>query len=98
MMRMPAADTEDRIRRRLALLEPSILELTDDSAAHAGHAGAASGGGHYCLTIVSAHFKGRSRVARHRLVYDALGPLMHREIHALALITRAPDEPAPIAS
>ena len=95
---MPATDTQDRIRRQLALLEPSILELTDDSAAHAGHAGAASGGGHYCLTIVSAQFKGKSRVARHRLVYDALGPLMHREIHALALVARAPDESAAIAS
>ena len=55
-------------------------------------AGAASGGGHYTVAIVAAAFTGKSRVARHRLVYDALGNLMQQQIHALALTTHAPDE------
>ena len=83
----------DRIRAALATLEPASLALRDDSAAHAGHAGAAEGG-HYTLTMVSARFAGLPRVARHRLVYDALGPLMKQGIHALALTTLAPAEAA----
>ena len=66
--------------------------MTDESAAHAGHAGAAAGGGHYQLTIVSARFAGMPRVARHRLVYAALAPLMHQKIHALAVRAYAPGE------
>jgi BolA protein len=66
--------------------------VIDESAAHAGHAGAASGGGHYQLTIVSARFAGMSRVARHRLVYATLGPLMQHRIHALAVRAYAPGE------
>jgi BolA protein len=68
------------------------LEVIDDSASHAGHAGAASGGGHYQLTIVSPRFIGVPRIERHRLVYAALAPLMKHEIHALALRTYAPGE------
>ena len=94
---MPAPDMEERIRRQLAVLEPLALTVIDESAAHAGHAGAASGGGHYHLTIVSARFSGLSRVARHRMVYAALGPLMQGAIHALALVTLAPAEAAPVA-
>ena len=66
--------------------------MIDESAAHAGHAGAASGGGHYQLTIVSARFAGMSRVARHRLVYETLAPLMQHRIHALAVRAYAPGE------
>lgn len=84
--------TVQEIERRLAVLEPESIEVMDDSAAHAGHAGARSGGGHFELTIVSAMFAGKSRLERHRLVYDALAPLMQRSIHALALRTFAPGE------
>ena len=84
--------TIDRIRAKLSALEPEVIELRDDSAAHAGHAGAASGGGHYQLRLISARFTGQSKVARHRLVYDLLSDLMQREIHALAMNLLAPDE------
>jgi BolA protein len=88
---MPEA-TVAEIRRRLAALAPLELVIEDESALHAGHAGAASGGGHYRMTLVSAAFAGQPRVARHRLVYDALAELMHREIHALAMTLLAPGE------
>jgi BolA protein len=84
---------EARIRERLGVLEPETLELRDDSALHAGHEGAKDGGGHFAVTIVSAQFAGKSTVARHRLVYEALAPLMRREIHALAIRAYAPGEP-----
>ena len=80
---------ERRLRERLAI---ERIEIVDDSRRHAGHAGAASGGGHYVVTIVSPDFAGKSTLARHRMVYDVLGALMQREIHALALTTRAPGE------
>ncbi|HSD38438.1 MAG TPA: BolA family protein [Rhodocyclaceae bacterium] len=82
----------DHIRECLTALSPTLIKLEDDSQRHAGHAGAASGGGHYNLHIVSAHFTGLSPIARHRLVYAALTPLMQREIHALSIIALAPDE------
>jgi BolA protein len=84
--------TVDLIKERLAALEPETIDIVDDSASHAGHAGARSGGGHYELTIVSARFAGRPRIERHRMVYTALGPLMQQQIHALALRTLAPGE------
>lgn len=84
----PATEIEARLRAALA---PELLELRDDSAHHAGHAGARDGG-HYTLTIVSPRFAGLPRVARHRLVYDALAELMKKGIHALAIDARAPDE------
>jgi BolA protein len=84
---------ETRIRERLRALEPDELAIRDDSALHAGHAGARDGGGHFDLTIVSAQFAGKSTLARHRLIYEALGPLMRREIHALAIRAYAPGEP-----
>jgi len=87
-----AEDVIERIRARLAQLEPLFLEVIDDSASHRGHPGAASGGGHYQLTVVSARFAGKTRVARHRLVYDLLPDLMQREIHALAMNLQAPNE------
>lgn len=90
----PAArvDRAERIRALLAPLQPRTLDITDDSASHAGHAGARSGGGHYEVLIVADCFAGASRVARHRMVYEALSPMMQREIHALALRALAPDE------
>jgi BolA protein len=81
-----------RIKERLSVLAPETIEVFDESAAHEGHAGAASGGGHYQLLIVSPLFAGKSKVARHRLVYEALGPMMEREIHALAIQAYAPGE------
>lgn len=80
------------LRERLAGLKPLRLELIDDSARHAGHVGAASGGGHYKLFIVAQEFSGKSTLARHRLVYEALGELMHREVHALSIRALAPEE------
>ena len=82
-----------RIRERLAALDPVALELVDESAQHAGHAGARPGGNtHWRLTIVSPRFAGQPTVARHRMVYQALGELMQNPIHALAITARAPEE------
>jgi BolA family transcriptional regulator, general stress-responsive regulator len=81
------------IKDRLASLEPLTLELVDESAAHAGHAGAREGGEtHWRLSIVSARFTGKPTVARHRMVYEALGSLMQNPIHALAISARSPEE------
>ncbi|MBA5687645.1 BolA family protein [Rugamonas apoptosis] len=83
----------EMIRTRLqAALTPLEIELGDDSAMHAGHAGAASGGGHYTVRIVSARFEGIKLVMRHRLVYDSVHDMMHKEIHALAITALAPSE------
>ena len=84
--------TAQEIERRLALLEPESLQILDESGKHVGHEGAKGGGGHYMLTIVSRHFSGKPAQARHRLIYDALGTLMRKEIHALAIKAYAPDE------
>lgn len=86
------SEFETTLRERLAVLQPRRVELIDDSAKHAGHAGARSGGGHYRLLIVSESFCGKSTLARHRLVYDALGELMRSKIHALSIQSLAPDE------
>jgi BolA protein len=83
----------DRIRQKINDgLSPLQCEVEDESAKHAGHAGAASGGGHYRLRLVSPKFEGLGRLARHRLVYDCLGDMMHKEIHALALVALTPSE------
>jgi BolA protein len=87
-MGMQAPDI-DRVLR--AALEPKSLEVTDDSHLHAGHAGARDGS-HFTVTAVSERFAGLSRLARHRLVYDALGPLGPLGIHALAIQTSTPEE------
>jgi BolA protein len=88
-----AAGTIEEIERRLtASLSPAEIMLVDDSAKHAGHAGAASGGGHYNLRVVSPRFAGLARVARHRLVYDSLSDLMRNAIHALAIEALTPEE------
>ena len=80
------------IEQKLAALQPIRLELADDSARHAGHEGAKSGGGHYRLTIVSPQFSGKNTVSRHRMIYAALGAMMQQQIHALAIRAYAPDE------
>ena len=85
---MSANDIEAVLR---AALEPTELQLRDDSHQHAGHAGAREGG-HYALRIRSARFTGLTRLARHRLVYHALGPLGPRGVHALAIEALAPEE------
>jgi BolA protein len=88
-----AADIENRLK---AALHPLKLEIVDDSAQHAGHAGAReSGGGHFVVTIVSAAFAGKGLLERHRLVYDALGTAMRRDIHALSIRAFSPDETGP---
>jgi len=84
---------ESEMRTRLAALDPVSLELVDESARHAGHAGARPGGNtHWNLKLISMKFSGLSSVARHRLVYAALGDLMHNPIHALAITAHTPDE------
>ncbi|MGA3156688.1 MAG: BolA family protein [Steroidobacteraceae bacterium] len=86
------AERMSDIRRLLQeRLQPTELNLLDESARHAGHAGAASGG-HFRLRVVSKAFSGLPLVQRHRLVHDALAPLFGSDIHALALETLAPDE------
>lgn len=87
------SDRIARIEARLrAALAPESLEVADESAEHAGHEGARSGGGHYAVTIVSPRFEGQSMIARHRLVYQALGDLMQREVHAVRITALAPGE------
>ncbi|HEV2431438.1 MAG TPA: BolA family protein [Burkholderiales bacterium] len=82
-----------RIRERLAALEPLDIELVDESSKHAGHAGWRPGGGtHWRLCIVSPRFAGQTTLARHRMVYQALGELMQNPIHALAITARTPEE------
>lgn len=86
------SSTEQQIEQRLAALAPERLELINESHLHVGHEGAKDGGGHFRLTIVSDAFTGKNTVARHRMVYTALGNLMQRDIHALAIRALAPDE------
>jgi len=85
-------EREKKMRARLAVLEPLQLEIIDESHKHAGHAGARDGGGHYVVRIASAQFAGKNTVARHRMIYSAMGELMKREIHALTLQALAPNE------
>jgi BolA protein len=84
----------DEIRERLAALAPVRLELRDDSALHAGHAGN-TGGGHFHVVIVSSQFCGKSQIMRHRSIYQALSGLIPHRIHALSIQAIATDEPAP---
>ena len=72
-------------------LAPTSLEIIDDSARHAGHAGA-QGGGHYRVTLVAEAFRGHSQLQRHRLVYAAVAPLMQSAVHALNIQARTPEE------
>ena len=84
----------ERLREQLqAALAPTLLEISDDSHLHAGHAGAASGGSHYSVKIASEKFAGLTLVMRHRLVYDAVHEMINKaEIHALAITATAPAE------
>ena len=81
----------DEISERLQILQPISLQITDDSALHAGHQGN-GGGGHFTLQITSSHFCGKSLIMRHRLVYQALAELMPHQIHALSIHAVATDE------
>jgi BolA family transcriptional regulator, general stress-responsive regulator len=88
---MPSTKVEEL---RLALereLMPRSLEIIDDSAKHAGHAGAREGG-HFRVIVIAEAFKGRSQLERHRLVYAAVAPLMGQGVHALSIIARTPEE------
>ncbi|MBC7755281.1 MAG: BolA family transcriptional regulator [Bdellovibrio sp.] len=80
------------IKTRLANLEPISLEIQDDSALHAGHAGN-TGGGHFSLTIVSSQFSQKSPIMRHRLIYQALSDLIPQHIHAISILAISPTDP-----
>jgi BolA family transcriptional regulator, general stress-responsive regulator len=85
--------TKERIEHILRqTLAATVVEVEDESALHVGHAGAASGGGHYRVTVVSPLFEGKNQVQRHRMVYDVLAAEMQQTIHALALTTLAPSQ------
>lgn len=82
----------DIMRARLATLEPQSLEIFDDSHHHHGHAGFMDDGSHFRMNIVSAQFEGKNQVARHRMVYAALGDMMKHDIHAMNIDARTPAE------
>jgi BolA protein len=84
-------NTIETMREKLAMLDPLRVDVADESAKHAGHAGAKEGG-HYRLTIVSPRFSGCGTMQRHRLIYEALGAMMRGEIHALSIKALAPEE------
>ena len=84
--------TADQIEGLLrAALNPSQIEVLDDSHLHAGHAGAREGR-HFTVRLTSSRFAGLPRLARHRLVYDSLGSLAAQGVHAMAIVARAPGE------
>ncbi len=82
----------DQMQSMLATFQPVQLEIIDDSHKHAGHEGARSGGGHYTMHIVSLQFAGKPTLARHRMIYSALGDMMKRDIHALNIKAYTPEE------
>ena len=84
--------TIELMQQKLSSLSPDNIQIIDDSAKHAGHAGAKSGGGHYQLRIVSSAFADQNTVARHRMIYDALGDMMRQQIHALSITAQTPEE------
>src|SRR5258708_3405644 len=91
----PTAATEARSAQLRSAIEralaPSVLEIIDDSARHAGHAGA-RGGGHFRVTVIADAFRGRTLIQRHRLVSEAVAPLMGDAVHALNIVARTPEE------
>ena len=91
--------TNPRAERIKAMLEQQFtaarVVVMDDSARHAGHAGSRDGAGHFIVNIESEDFSGRSRIERHRLVYQALAPMLPREIHALNIVAVSPDDESP---
>ena len=82
----------EQMRTLLGAMQPEQIEIIDDSHKHAGHEGARSGGGHYTLHIVSAQFAGKATLARHRMIYSALGEMMKQDIHALNIKAYTPQE------
>ena len=82
----------ETIKIRLAILNPVNLEIQDDSALHAGHAGN-TGGGHFSITIVSSQFSQKSQIMRHRLIYQALSDLIPLQIHAISILAISPTDP-----
>ena len=82
----------EAIRTRLSQLEPISIEIIDESHKHAGHAGSRDGAGHYRLQIVTTKFSGKNTIARHRMIYSALGEMMKSEIHALNIQAMTPNE------
>ena len=85
---MTADDIAERLR---SALQPTLLDVQDDSHLHAGHAGAREGR-HFSVRLTCPRFAGLARVARHRLVYDSLGPLAALGVHALAIVAKAPGD------
>ena len=93
---MSTAYREDRIRAALeAAFTPTVLVIEDESAQHRGHAGTRDGKGHFRVRLVAEAFRGQSLIARHRLVYDALAPLLETDIHALSIDARPPADESP---
>ena len=86
------SDRVERIRERLAAFAPTELRIDDESHLHAGHAGAATGRGHYAVRLRSASFTGKSLIERHRMVYAAIGDMMQTDIHALSIRALAPGD------
>lgn len=80
---------ENLLRKAFA---PLRIEVRDDSGLHAGHEGAQSGGGHFTVTIVSPQFTGKSALQRHQMIYQTLGDMMKKDIHALSIRALTPDE------
>jgi BolA protein len=83
---------EQLAARLQSALDPTDLEIVDDSHRHAGHAGAADGRGHFTVIVVSERFRGLPVVRRHRLVYEAVGDMMSTDVHALSIQALAPGE------
>ena len=81
-----------KMHERLAALQPTQIDIKDDSHLHVGHVGARDGGGHYQLHIVSAQFAGKPTLTRHRMIYSALGDMMKQDIHALNISAFTPEE------
>jgi BolA protein len=89
---LSAVDLAATLRARLAPLAPMLLEIRDESAAHAGHAGAAAGGGHFSLLIVSEVFSGLPRLQRHQRVLREVADLLPHPVHALSIKALTPEE------
>lgn len=82
---------QEEITHRLQSLQPTCLEIQDESANHAGHKGN-NGGGHFKLIMTSSHFSGKSHIMRHRIIYQILSDLIPNKIHALSIHAIAPDD------